>query len=114
MNTDNVAHPNSRSLEIIFKELLDNTIECGQALNQLFLNLKEPDQYITKVKQLEEKGDKLTAEAYCALELLTYSEFIHITEQLVKRLDDINDGCRLSCGTIAQAHSQILSKTISL
>jgi len=92
MNTENVDHPNSRPLENIFKEHLDNTIECGQALNQLFLNLKEPDQYITKVKYLEEQGDRLTAEAYCALELLTYTEFVHITEQLVKRLDDIVDG----------------------
>jgi uncharacterized protein Yka (UPF0111/DUF47 family) len=88
MNNDNV----DRTIFLIFKEHLDNTIECGQALSQLFLNLKEPDSYIEKVKQLEEKGDRLTAEAYCALELLTYSEFIYITEQLVKRLDDIVDG----------------------
>ncbi|MGD0961314.1 MAG: DUF47 family protein, partial [Methylomonas sp.] len=47
---------------------------------------------ISKVKQLEEKGDRLTAEAYRSLELLTYSEFIYITEQLVKRLDDVVDG----------------------
>ena len=92
MNADNVDRPNSRSLEIIFKEHLDNTIECGYALSQLFLNLDEPDPYISKVKHLEEKGDRLTEEAYCSLELLTYSEFIYITEQLVKRLDDIVDG----------------------
>lgn len=92
MNADNVDRPTSRSLEIIFKEHLDNTIECGTALSQLFLNLEEPGQYISKVKQLEEKGDRLTEEAYCSLELLTYSEFIYITEQLVKRLDDIVDG----------------------
>jgi uncharacterized protein Yka (UPF0111/DUF47 family) len=92
MNADNVDRSNSRSLEIIFKEHLDNTIECGKALSELFLNLEKPDPYISKVKQLEEKGDKLTAEAYYGLELLTYSEFIYITEQLVKRLDDIVDG----------------------
>lgn len=92
MNAENIDRPNSRSLEIIFKEHLNNTIECGQALSQLFLNLGEPDPYIEKVKHLEEKGDVLTAEAYCALESLTYSEFIYITEQLVKRLDDIVDG----------------------
>ena len=92
MNTDNVDSTYSRSLEIIFKEHLDNTLECGQALSQLFLNLKEPDRYIAKVKELEEKGDRLIAEAYCALELFSYSEFIYITEQLAKRLDDIVDG----------------------
>ncbi|MGZ5011790.1 MAG: DUF47 domain-containing protein [Methylobacter sp.] len=92
MNADNVDRPNSRSLRIIFKEHLDNTKECGKALSELFLNLEEPDQYILKVKHLEEKGDRLTAEAYCGLELLTYSEFIYITEQLAKRLDDIADG----------------------
>ncbi len=35
MNADNVDCPNSRSLEIIFKEHLNNTIECGQALNNI-------------------------------------------------------------------------------
>jgi len=89
---DIVDQPNSRSLEIILKEHLDNTIACGKSLSELFLNLKEPDHYISKVKQLEEYGDRLTAEAFCSLELLTYSEFIYITEQLIKRLDDIVDG----------------------
>ena len=92
MTADMLDIPLSRPLETIFKEHLDNTIECGNALSKLFLNLEEPDQYISTVKQLEEKGDKLTAEAYCGLELPTYSEYIHITEQLVKRLDDIVDG----------------------
>jgi hypothetical protein len=92
MNTDNVDCPNSRPLEIIFKEHLNNTIECGKALSELFLNLEGPDEFISKVKYLEEKGDRLTAEAYSSLELLTYSEYIYITEQLVKRLDDIVDG----------------------
>ena len=104
MNADNVDRPNSRPLEIIFKEHLDNTIECGQALSQLFLNLKEPDPYIAKVKYLEEKGDTLTAEAYCALELLPYSEFIYIIEQLVKRMDDIVDGINNTARLIDICH----------
>jgi uncharacterized protein Yka (UPF0111/DUF47 family) len=41
---------------------------------------------------LEEKGDRLTEEAYRALELPIYSEFVSITEQLIQRLDDIVDG----------------------
>jgi len=89
MSTENV---NSRPLEIIFKEHLENTIECGKFLSELFLNLEEPDQYIAKVKYLEEIGDRLTAEAYFRLESLNYSEYIYITEQLVRRLDDIVDG----------------------
>ena len=92
MNTDNAAHPEPRSLETIFKSHLANTMECGQTLSQLFLNLDEPEPYIAKVKQLEEHGDAITAEAYHALELLAYSEFIHLTEQFVNRLDDIVDG----------------------
>jgi uncharacterized protein len=122
MNADNVDQPNSRSLEIIFKEHLDNAIECGKALGELFLNLEEPDQYITKVKHLEEKGDRLTAEAYYALELLTYSELIHITEQLVKRLDDIVDGINDTARLIDICHPrqienaahEILSALISM
>lgn len=122
MNADNVDQPNSRSLEIIFKEHLDNAIECGKALDELFLNLEKPDQYITKVKHLEEKGDRLTAEAYYALELLTYSELIHITEQLVKRLDDIVDGINDTARLIDICHPrqienaahEILSALISM
>jgi uncharacterized protein len=81
-----------RSLELIFKDNLDNTMACCQALRQLFSRLDDPEAFIVEVKQLEERGDRLTAEAYYALELFDYSEFIHITEQLVKRLDDIVDG----------------------
>jgi uncharacterized protein Yka (UPF0111/DUF47 family) len=92
MNLSIDEQANSRSLEIILKEHLENTIACGKSLSELFLNLKEPDLYISKVKQLEENGDRLTAEAFCSLELLTYSEFIYIIEQLIKRLDDIVDG----------------------
>ncbi|MGZ4960199.1 MAG: DUF47 domain-containing protein [Methylomonas sp.] len=83
---------NFRPLEIILNEHLDNTIECSKALNQLFLNLDQPGQYISKVKQLELKGDRLTEEAYRSLESLVYSEFVYITEQLIKHLDDIIDG----------------------
>ena len=122
MNTVNVDRPNSRSLEIIFKEHLNNTIECGQVLNQLFLNLEEPEPYITQVKHLEEKGDSLTAEAYYALELLTYSEFIYITEQLVNRLDDIVDGINNTARLIDICHpkqvenaaQEILSTLLSM
>ncbi|MEI6066930.1 MAG: DUF47 family protein [Methylococcaceae bacterium] len=122
MNTVNVDRPNSRPLEIIFKEHLNNTIECGKALNELFLNLEEPDQNISKVKYLEEKGDKLTAEAYSSLELLTYSEYIYITEQLVKRLDDIVDGMNDTARLIDICHPrqienaahEILSTLVSM
>ncbi len=67
-------------------------MECGQELSRLFSNSNDLDPYIAKVKHFEEKGDALTAEAYCALELLAHSEYIHLTEQFVKRLDDIVDG----------------------
>ena len=92
MNDDIVILQKPRSLDILFKEHLANTIECGQVLSLLFSHLDAPTAYIAKVKQLEEHGDRLTAEAYSALELLTHSEFIHLTEQFVKRLDDIVDG----------------------
>jgi uncharacterized protein Yka (UPF0111/DUF47 family) len=92
MNADIVEQPNSRPLGLIFKEHLDNTIECGKALSELFLNLKEPSLHISNIKRLEEKGDKLTSDAYHCLELPAYSEVIYITEQLLRRLDDIVDG----------------------
>ena len=92
MNTDNVVLQKPRSLEIIFSDHLDNTFECGQVLSRLFSSLDGPDPYIAKIKQLEEKGDGMTAEAYSALELLTQSGFIHLTELFIKRLDDIVDG----------------------
>lgn len=85
-------HPNSRPLEAIFREHLDNSLDCAQALGLLFSNLDEPGLHIDQAKILEEKGDKLTEEAFCALEHLTYSEYIRITEELIKRLDDIVDG----------------------
>ena len=92
MNDDNADLQKPRSLDILFKEHLDNTFECGQVLSLLFSNLDTPHTYIAKVKYLEENGDGITAEAYSALELLTHSELIHLTEQFVKRLDDIVDG----------------------
>ncbi len=92
MNVKNSDFSASRSLETIFREHLENTVNCGDALDQLFRNLPDPETHINQVKHLEEIGDKLTAEAYRALELLNYSEQIRITEELVKRLDDIIDG----------------------
>ena len=94
MNDENTLLQKPRPLDKLFKEHLANTFECGQVLRLLFSNLDTPDAYayIAKVKNLEENGDGLTAEAYSALELLTHSEFIHLTEQFVKRLDDIVDG----------------------
>ena len=82
----------SRSIEVVLKEHLDNSIECSQALNELFLHLKEANQYVPKVKKLEETADKLIAEAYASLEAFSYSEVIYIIEQLFRRLDDITDG----------------------
>lgn len=104
MNTEYVARPNSRALDIIFKEHLENTLACCQVLNQLFLNLEGPDSYIKQVKHLEEKGDRLTEEAFCALEFLPYTEFIHITEQFTKRLDDIADGINNTARLIDICH----------
>lgn len=104
MNAETLDLQTSRTLEAIFKEHLDNTMACGEALNQLFSQLQDPDAYIARVKQLEEKGDRLTAEAYHALELLDYSEFIHITEQFVKRLDDIVDGLNETARLIDICH----------
>ena len=92
MNDDNAIFQKPRSLDELFNAHLANTFECGQVLSLLFSNLDTPDAYIAKVKSLEENGDGLTAEAYSSLEILTHSEFNHLTEQLVKRLDDIVDG----------------------
>ncbi|MGY6278229.1 DUF47 domain-containing protein [Methylomonas sp. MgM2] len=97
---------NSRTLETILKEHLDNTIECGKALGELFMNLGDPDQHIVRVKALEEKGDELTAEAYRSLELRQYSDFIYIVEQLVSRLDDIVDGINNTARLIDICHSR--------
>jgi uncharacterized protein Yka (UPF0111/DUF47 family) len=104
MSTDHADSLNSRPLETLFKEHLDIAVESAQALSQLFSNLEDPEPYIAKVKQLEEKGDRLTAEAYDALEVLGYSDFIYSTEQLVKRLDDIVDGINNTARMIDICH----------
>jgi uncharacterized protein Yka (UPF0111/DUF47 family) len=87
-------HPFSpgRPLETVFKAHLDNTYECGQVLERLFLNLQDPAALIAEVKRLEENGDHLTAEAHDTLDSLPYSESVQIIQQLVKHLDDIVDG----------------------
>jgi uncharacterized protein Yka (UPF0111/DUF47 family) len=92
MNTGDIVQPEPDSLKMIFREQVDNIMECGHSLSQVFLHLREPDPHITQVKQLEEKGDKLTAAAYHFLEVLPYSELSYITEQFVRYLDDIVDG----------------------
>ena len=92
MNLNSQVHSHPRSLETIFRDNIENAVECGKALTLLFSNLAEAEPHIAQVKHLEERGDKLTAEAYNALEVLPYSEFVHLTEQFVKRLDDIVDG----------------------
>lgn len=95
---------NTRSLEEIFKAHIDNTIECGKKLGDLFNNLASPDEKITQIKELEENGDKLTAEAYFRLENFEYTDFIHVLEQLVKRLDDIIDGINNTARLIDICH----------
>ena len=86
------ADTESRPLERLFVEHLENSIECGQALNQLFSRLDDPEPLIAQIKRLEEHGDRLTAEAYRALEPLPYTELVYLTQQFVKHLDDIVDG----------------------
>ena len=92
MIPENDERSTSRLLETILKDHLYNTMNCGKVLGELFLNLEQPEQYISEVKRLEEQGDKLTAEAYANLESADYSEVVYITEQLIKRFDDIVDG----------------------
>lgn len=105
MTNNNLEHHlNTRALDTIFKEHLDNSLDCAQALNQLFSNLDAPGIHIDQAKILEEKGDKLTEEAFRALEHLTYSEYIRITEELIKRLDDIVDGLNNTARLIDICH----------
>jgi len=92
MNVQHEALQDPRALETIFREHLDTTMEAGQILKQLFIDINQLDLYVGQIKRLEEKGDRLTAEAYQALELLPYNGFIPLIEQLVNRLDDIVDG----------------------
>lgn len=88
------SHPSHspRSLALVFREHLDNTLECGRLLGQLFANLREPDALIARIKHLEEQGDGLTQEAHNILDSLPYSETLRIIQQLVHHLDDIVDG----------------------
>ena len=92
MSYDKHPHSDTRTLASIFKAHIENSVTCSQVLNDLFLNVQEPHPYIATIKQLEEAGDKLTAEAYYALESHEYSSLTHIIEDLIKRLDDIVDG----------------------
>ena len=92
MNTNDAKLPDSDSLRGIFRNQVDTIMACGHALSQVFLHLTEPEAYIAEVKRLEEKGDRLTAAAYHALQAAPYSELSHITEQFVRHLDDIADG----------------------
>jgi uncharacterized protein Yka (UPF0111/DUF47 family) len=92
MNFQTEAPSLIRPLEEIFREHLDNTLECGRALGQLFSNLDDPEPLISSIKQIEEAGDRLTLEAHSALDDLPYSEAIQFTQQLVHHFDDIVDG----------------------
>lgn len=122
MTADNAVSLQPRPLEVIFKNQADNMTACGRALNQLFLHLDEPVPYITQVKQLEESGDKLTAEVYNSLELLPYSELSQLTEQFVRRLDDIVDGINNTARsidictprTIQNAAQELLTTLLSM
>jgi len=82
----------TRDLEVVLREHLANTRDCGNRLKQLFADIAGFESYIGQIKHMEETGDRLTAEAYQALEALPYSGFIHLAEQFVNRLDDIVDG----------------------
>lgn len=84
--------PPPRALDVIFRQHVATTMDCGRALLQLFHDIGGYAPYVAQIKRLEETGDQLTAEAYRALELLPYDEFTHLTEQFVNRLDDIADG----------------------
>jgi uncharacterized protein Yka (UPF0111/DUF47 family) len=92
MRSDKQPQSATRSLASIFKDHIENSVACSHILHDLYTNIKAPLPYIAKIKQLEEAGDMLTAEAYYALEAYEYSSLTHIIEDLVKRLDDIVDG----------------------
>ena len=92
MSSAKQPQPETRSLASIFKAHIENSVTCSQVLHELYTNIKDPLAYITRIKQLEEAGDRLTAEAYYVLESHTYSSLTYIIEDLIKRLDDIVDG----------------------
>lgn len=89
-----------RPLARIFQDHLANSIDCAELLAQLFLNLQQPADHIARIKQLEEKGDTLTAEVYEALASLPDSELVQLNEQFAKHLDDIIDGMNTTARTI--------------
>lgn len=92
MNLPATPSPQPRSLTEVLWDHLDNTLECGRILGQLFSDLEQPEALIQRIKQLEENGDSLTREAYNILDSLNYSDTLQITQQLVHHLDDIVDG----------------------
>jgi uncharacterized protein Yka (UPF0111/DUF47 family) len=92
MSSQIPSAPQPRALEDIFRDHLDNTLECGRVLGQLFSDLESPEPLIARIKHLEERGDRLTREAYGRLDDMEYSETIQVIQQLVHHLDDIVDG----------------------
>ena len=92
MSSDPQPHSEIRSLESIFKAHFENSETCRQVLHDLFSNLEDPIPYITRIKQLEEEGDRLTGEAYETLESHEYSRLTRFIKDLIHVLDDIVDG----------------------
>lgn len=86
------SHRDGVHRRIAAKDHIENTEECCQALSAVFSNLDKPAAFIAKATQLEQNGDKLTAEAYHALEALPFAEIHPSMEQFIQRLDDITDG----------------------
>lgn len=89
-----------RPLAEIFQEHLGNSIACAVVLEHLFLNLRHPADHIARIKQLEEHGDRLTAEVYEVLASLPDSDLVQLTEQFARYLDDIIDGMNTTARTI--------------
>jgi uncharacterized protein len=110
------------SLKAIFLEHLKCSLECGQVLDRLFANLDAPDSFIAQIRQLEEKGDKLTRDAYDALEAAPYSELVLLIQQFAKHVDDILDGLNDTARVIdiftpkqaEDAARELLSITLSM
>lgn len=100
MTTISSEPASHRPLSEIFQEHLGNSIACALVLEQLFLNLQQPADHIARIKQLEEYGDRLTAEVYEVLASLPDSDLVQLTEQFAKFLDDIIDGMNTTARTI--------------
>jgi uncharacterized protein Yka (UPF0111/DUF47 family) len=92
MTSHSANPPAPRTLGTIFAEHLRNTAHCGQAVHELFANIEEPAAHIAEIGRLEDLGDDLTAEAHNLLASSPFSWHTHITEDLIKLLDDIVDG----------------------